>query len=387
MIRRYWRHFLYSCGIPALAWLILTLVHLHQNYEWMKAVKKDFPQASQSELNARRLAALCHDPKLASETQSVCSPYRSVNLLRTLAASTTVATLILLLCVRAIGRRCRGNRRSLLRHFRSVTWLMTAATLVLVVSHAVLLTTTFYYAPVQFFNVIPTGLIGICGLGALVALYQVVRLLLSFVRETPIEIDASPLYPHQAPELWSLVERVARDVGTEPPRNVLAGVNTAFFVTEGPLSGAGAPTAGRTLHLSIPLCRVLSKTELRAVIGHELAHFQGGDTEFSRVFSTLLRNGFNTLQAVIDAGQVGGAAAFPLLPAIWLLSFYLESFSEVEAEISRDRELSADAMGARVTTGRDMAVALAKLFTMIRRGNKPGRNGSRATRTLAQSLA
>lgn len=42
--------------------------------------------------------------------------------------------------------------------------------------------------------------------------------------------------------------------------------------------------------------------------------------------------------------------------------FYLDSFSEAEAEISRERESAADAMGARITSKQDFAVALTKII-------------------------
>jgi hypothetical protein len=45
-----------------------------------------------------------------------------------------------------------------------------------------------------------------------------------------------------------------------------------------------------------------------------------------------------------------------------LLSFYLDSFSEAEAEIRRERESAADAMGARITSKQDFAVALTKII-------------------------
>ncbi|MGA2182249.1 MAG: M48 family metalloprotease [Bryobacteraceae bacterium] len=37
------------------------------------------------------------------------------------------------------------------------------------------------------------------------------------------------------------------------------------------------------MYLSEPFCHILSVRELRAIIGHELGHFQGQDTVFSSV--------------------------------------------------------------------------------------------------------
>jgi hypothetical protein len=107
---------------------------------------------------------------------------------------------------------------------------------------------------------------------------------------------------------------------------------------------------------------MLSKTQMRGIIGHEMAHFHGQDTEFSRGFYPIFRNGMNTLEAVSGTAQSVGGGGFALLPTIWLLSFYLESFSEAEAELGRDREIAADAMGAAITSKRDFAIAITKII-------------------------
>ncbi len=101
---------------------------------------------------------------------------------------------------------------------------------------------------------------------------------------------------------------------------------------------------------------------MKSIVGHELAHFHGQDTEFSRSFYPIYRRGVSTLEAVAGAAQSVGGGGWALLPAIWLLSFYLESFSAAEADTSRQRELAADAIGAGISGARDFGVALMKVI-------------------------
>src|SRR5262249_24068882 len=157
-------------------------------------------------------------------------------------------------------------------------------TLILVLSQALLLSTTLFYGPVEFLNRIPGGLIFLTGLGALLAVYQVVRLLFAFSKEVPVDVAGRFVSVDQAPELWRFVEATAAAVSTDPLRNIVVGTDPTFFVTEAKVATKGGTAAGRTLYVSIPLCKILTKFEFRSVVGHEMAHFHGRDTDFSQKF-------------------------------------------------------------------------------------------------------
>jgi hypothetical protein len=91
-------------------------------------------------------------------------------------------------------------------------------------------------------------------------------------------------------------------VGTAPPRHLIVGLKPNFFATRSPVmcageiladrsstaqpsrlassasAGAGEILTGRTLFISLPLCRVLRVDELASIIGHELAsRLQAGE--------------------------------------------------------------------------------------------------------------
>lgn len=360
MPKKYARQALLVLGVPAFAWIVLTLVLIHQNADWMSAIRKASPNLPESELSHRSLDALCHPPTTGGD--DLCGTRRRVESLRTLAAATIGATAILLILVHLLGKRCRRDRQLLLRWFRTGTYGMIGATLLLVLSQALLLSAALLYGLEEFLRVVPGGLIVMIALGALVAVYSIARLLFSFGREIPMEVDGRLVSASQAPELWQFVEKAAAAVGTSPPQNIFVGTRPTFFVTETSVATSSGKISGRTLYVSLPLCRMLTRPEFRSIVGHEMAHFHGSDTAFSQQFYPLFRHASDTLQSVAGTAQSVGAGGFALLPAISLLSFFLNSFSEAEAEISRERELVADAVGASITTPADMARALTKII-------------------------
>jgi len=165
----------------------------------------------------------------------------------------------------------------------------------------------------------------------------------------------------QAPDLWNLVIATAEAVGTEPPDNIVGSGDANFYASEGKVVFGGRAATGRILFVSIPLCQVMTVAEYHSVIAHEMAHFHAQDAEFSRGFYAPYRKDAETLETMIASAHSSGAGGYVLLPSIWLLSFYLQSFHEAEADLSRERELAADALAARVTSGRDIALGLLKI--------------------------
>jgi hypothetical protein len=238
----------------------------------MAAVQKDFPHATATELAARSLEVVCRAPESRDAMRAICTSYNHVASLRLLAALSIVVALFLLLAVHYVGQRCRRDRHLLLVCFRTGTYLMTIATLGLVLSQALLLAATFYFGPAEFLGRILCGLILLTVLGAIVAVYRVVRLLFAFSKNIFLDVGGRLLSTNDAPELWNFVKSTAASVGTDPPQTVVVGTDATFFVTEAEVATTQGEVTGRTLYISIPLSHILSKTELRAIIGHEMAH-------------------------------------------------------------------------------------------------------------------
>ena len=177
----------------------------------------------------------------------------------------------------------------------------------------------------------------------------------------PMPILGRAVSPEAAPGLWRLLDGLAERLGALRPDNVVVGLTGGFFVTSGPklLRPGDIPLGGRTLYLPLPYLPLLRHDELAAIIGHELAHFSGSDTEYSLRFLPIYAGVERSLDAVVAAG-ITSAGSLSLLtrPALQLGVFAMERFHHTVRHWSRLREFAADAAGAAVTTPDAAARAL-----------------------------
>src|SRR5262249_61366831 len=72
-----------------------------------------------------------------------------------------------------------------------------------------------------------------------------------------------------APVLFNTIDAVGRRLGVKPPSQVR--------LTYLPCCGVVAWGRSRALLIGLPLFRVLTQGELRAIVAHELAHLARGD--------------------------------------------------------------------------------------------------------------
>jgi Zn-dependent protease with chaperone function len=172
-------------------------------------------------------------------------------------------------------------------------------------------------------------------------------------------------------------ETSGRTVGARHPDNIVVGFTPNFFVTEATVDCISGTLEGVTMHLSLPLCRILGIQELSAVIFHELSHFKGEDAKFTIHFYPIYRGISDSLYGVSNAsaqianiGSYIPIAAFKvmflvaslfLFPSIYLLRLFFDAFSYAENQISRERELAADALAAHMQGSEPIATALVKL--------------------------
>src|SRR6185436_17626578 len=105
--------------------------------------------------------------------------------------------------------------------------------------------------------------LGICGLGAIAASIKILLKKVPLKMEEPIAREVSPA---DAPELWSAVREAAARLQISPPDHIIVGMQLNFYVTEfAVLHGFGA-VEGKTLFLSYPLMKQLSRDEIVAII-------------------------------------------------------------------------------------------------------------------------
>lgn len=202
-------------------------------------------------------------------------------------------------------------------------------------------------------------LLGFAAIGAVLGLTILWRTLRMF-RPAVGGVVGVPFSPIEQPRLALMVQQIANATGARMPDNIVLGLDTNFFATTAPIH---TPTSrrlltGQTLYLSLPLMRVLSLDEVKAVVGHELAHFSGADTIYSRQFAPIYRG---LAEAAHEADENKPYDKNPLLlPARLFLRFMMNCFSRNAARASRARELRADSIGAKASTPADLGYALIK---------------------------
>lgn len=206
-----------------------------------------------------------------------------------------------------------------------------------------------YWLTAFFLKLYILKLIAVVALVAVVMSWGVLRAI--FLAPAPPRVDAVPLPEADAAALRDGMRELCARVGTEGPANVLTGIDDNFFVTESALQVNGGEVRGRTLYVSLALLRVLSREEADAVLAHELGHFVGGDTDFTRRMGPRLAASHRYLAALHEDA----------LPVYYFMSAFFTAFDLALVRTERDREFAADAVAARVVSGEALSRALLKI--------------------------
>ncbi|MEO5820401.1 MAG: M48 family metallopeptidase [Vicinamibacteraceae bacterium] len=195
-------------------------------------------------------------------------------------------------------------------------------------------------------------LIGVIGLLALVAASKVIVSIFK-KPDDRFDVEGAVLTRVASPSLWSRVDALCRRLGTQPATHIIGGIDDNFFVTEHPVQVGPHLLTGRTLYVSLSLLKRLDKGEADAVLAHEMAHFSGGDTGYSKRTSPLLAR-FRTYLGALHAGGLSWPV-FNFMLLYWSLVQLALSTS------SRAREIRADRVAADATSPASMASALCRV--------------------------
>lgn len=159
-----------------------------------------------------------------------------------------------------------------------------------------------------------------------------------------LDSDLGPILARgDAPELFSEVGEVARRLGARPPEQL----RLAYL----PCCGVVARGRSRALLVGLPLMQVLTRSELRAALAHEMAHLARGDATASARASRFVQ----ALGAALDEAPKsswsplrGWARACRGLADGW------------HAPIAWGQEARADRAAASIAGGEAAAAALVK---------------------------
>jgi heat shock protein HtpX len=166
---------------------------------------------------------------------------------------------------------------------------------------------------------------------------------------------AQPIEPNSQPELYHMVERLAKNGGIPTPRLYVMDnpQPNAFATGRSPDKGVVALTTG--------IMSVLSKDELAGVIAHEMAHIKNRDTLTMTMTSTIAGAISSLANMAMFSNMFGGRSGEnrpnPLIMIIVSMVAPMAAML-VQMAISRTREFEADRIGAEIC-GQPLALASA----------------------------
>ena len=147
-----------------------------------------------------------------------------------------------------------------------------------------------------------------------------------------------------APQLFATIDAVGRRLGVKPPGQVR--------LTYLPCCGVVAWGGSRALIIGLPLFRVLTQGELRAIVAHELAHLARGD-------ATRAARSARFVEALEMAMEREGHRLHGPLGA-WA-RYCLGECSRLIEPVSRSQEARADRLAAGIAGGSAASSALVKV--------------------------
>ena len=147
-----------------------------------------------------------------------------------------------------------------------------------------------------------------------------------------------------APLFFATIDKVGRRLGVKPPSQV----RLSYL----PCCGVVAWGRSRALLIGLPLFRVLTQGELRAIVAHELAHLARGDATAAARSARFVE----ALEQAVERnvrrvrGPLGAWARFCLHEASWLIE-----------PVACGQEARADRFAAAIAGGSAAASALVKV--------------------------
>lgn len=226
-----------------------------------------------------------------------------------------------------------------------------------------MLLTMFLLAAVYliFINIIMAMGVGIQGVVLIMGLFLFIQYFYSD-KIALASVGARIVSESEAPELHELVGRLCAIAGLPKPRIAIVrtDIPNAFATGRSQSSSVVAVTTG--------LLRRLDKSELEAVLAHELSHIKNRDVAVMTIASFLSTVASVIVQNIFFLGDRRDRESGNLI-AVWVVSLivWIVSFILIRT-LSRYREFSAD-RGSAIITGRPSALisALMKISgTMAR---------------------
>lgn len=303
-------------------------------------------------------SSVCLNPSSQASGQlmtyysKLCSSYQYFNIAKQTSYWTSLASLATILFAGLLFALSFRSQRMLYHCFKIAWHYAKIFSIAQVVIQGSLLSALSYIVPVQFTGHYVPKISLLVAISIIYAAFHMIRSL--FLRfNSPMRLEGHLLRRENAEQIWSYLDVICENLGTNAPDNFILGVDDNFFVTEHPVTVDEDILTGRTLYASIFHMEKFSIDESRAVIAHEIAHFSGNDTLFSKKISPMLNRCDIYLNILSES--------LTTLPIFYFLLCFRSLFELSLCKISRQREARADKLAAELVGADHLVNALVKL--------------------------
>ena len=290
-----------------------------------------------------------------------CSEFENLFLLRTASIYSGLSSLFIVLFYFSVSKICGTNRKMISTLFPPLIPIILLVLSIQTLVQGAIITYGFYVAESYWIERVHFILIGAIGFGSFIGAISIIGSIFSFTKKLVHNQIGHKILPSEHPKIWDLVNNIANEIKSKPPDNIIVGIEPTFYATAANVTGCGKDILkGETLYLSLPLMRLFNKSELKAVIGHELGHFSAKDTDYTTKFAPVYRGLGNSINSLKEG--TGNSSDLAKIPPLIVLSSMYESFEKNVSTISREREFEADKVGVSVSSAKDLIYSLSKVI-------------------------
>jgi Zn-dependent protease with chaperone function len=307
------------------------------------------------------LSALCGDSRSATRLPA-CRTYRWHSAVILASAGVGGLGFLFLGGLLVASRRCGASRSWCTRLFRPSLVFAAGGTAAVALLNALLamaaieaVTAYLFRSPVDRISL---STLLVTGTAAAVWGLGMAAMAFSVIRRPTVTLVGRSLESAAQPALAGEVGAVAATMGVTLPRQVVACLAPTFFVTELHVACLDGPVRGRTLCVSLPLLRILTVEEFRALLAHEFAHYSREHEAYAHRVAPYYAGALRGLDRL--GAQANGIMKAAALPPKILLAFFLDGLKEA-GEPNAGREFDADRRAAESVGAAALAAALVKM--------------------------
>lgn len=270
--------------------------------------------------------------------------------------ATIVAGLILAMAVPAIARFARDRDRATLWLLEHGFPIGVVAVIAVIALHGLLAGAVALAIEYVVTGLVAPSIAVIIAFTALASITAFGASGLAALRPTILDEPAIVLTRAEAPALFDLVERLATDIGVQPPASILLGPSMAWWTATGEIRTLDGPLDGAVINVSLPLLSLLSTSEAEAILAHELAHGRAGQLKVGE----RMGRAFDRIEASISAlrSETTGLGRLAGGPGLRWLDFAHGALAAAVATRRRTGELEADAVAVEVSGAQSLADGL-----------------------------